>query len=426
MKLTIGMCCYDDYDGVWFTIQSILMYHADCIDELNFVVVDGNPESKHGIECEKLIAKLSNSSGSCGKYVKNISIPGTSSRNYIFEYAQTPYVLCLDSHVMVAPGGIRRLIEYYENNPDTPDLLQGPMLDDNGDIFATNMEPVWDYNMYGRWQKDISKLEETEPYEVEMQGLGLFSCKKDKWLKFNKHFRGFGGEEGYIHKKYKKSGYKTLILPWLKWNHRFARPNGVPYKNEYIDRIKNYLIGWNELGEDTKEIIDYYSKSNEIPGQHRDAIGKTRLQNLAKQLTPEVLDLNHSPHEQLHQQNSKLKERVMELEMKLMEMSFTGNKALIKKDMSFEEYESEITQQSKIHTLNTVQAHNDITESATESNNSTFIESDTPNNVRPLTPPPPATTTANYIDSFEQRLFQKPVEDIVNPPAAPPQPAPAF
>ena len=48
MKLTIGMSCYDDYDGVWFTIQSIKMFHPECIDDINFVVVDGNPGSRHG------------------------------------------------------------------------------------------------------------------------------------------------------------------------------------------------------------------------------------------------------------------------------------------------------------------------------------------------------------------------------------------
>ena len=38
-----------------------------------------------------------------------------------------------------------------------------------------------------------------EPFEIPMQGLGMFSCRKEAWLGFNPLFNGFGGEEGYIH-----------------------------------------------------------------------------------------------------------------------------------------------------------------------------------------------------------------------------------
>jgi hypothetical protein len=52
-----------------------------------------------------------------------------------------------------------------------------------------------------------------EPFEVPAQGLGIFSCKKSEWLGFNPHFRGFGGEECYIHEKYRQAGRKTICLP---------------------------------------------------------------------------------------------------------------------------------------------------------------------------------------------------------------------
>lgn len=319
MKLTIGMSCYDDYDGVWFTIQSIKMFHPECIDDINFVVVDGNPGSRHGQACEQLVSKLTNRHGNNGLYVKNVSCPGTASRNYVFQYAKTPYVLCVDSHVMIEPGAIKRLLNYYDQNPECDDLLQGPLLDDNGKTFATRMDPVWEYNMLGRWVVDESQIDAPEPYEVELMGLGLFSARKESWLKFNERFRGFGGEEGYIHKKYRKHGRKTLILPWLKWNHRFERPNGVPYKNDYHDRIKNYMYGWAELGEDPQEIIDYYSKANTEPGQERAALGTTLLKDMYYQCAQQIENEAPDPAE-THQENNRLRARVVELEMKLMEM----------------------------------------------------------------------------------------------------------
>ena len=37
-------------------------------------------------------------------------------------------------------------------------------------------------------------------------------------------FREFGGEEWYIHEKYRQAGAKCLCLPFLRWQHRFADP----------------------------------------------------------------------------------------------------------------------------------------------------------------------------------------------------------
>ena len=91
-----------------------------------------------------------------------------------------------------------------------------------------------------------------------MQGMGLFCMSKKHWVGFNKSFSGFGGEEFYLHEKVRQHGGKTLCLPFLKWLHRFKRPNGVPYKLDIVDRIANYLIGWSELKIDTKQIIDHY------------------------------------------------------------------------------------------------------------------------------------------------------------------------
>lgn len=39
-----------------------------------------------------------------------------------------------------------------------------------------------------------------------MQGLGIFACRRDVWPGFNPRLRGFGGEEGYIHEKFRRAG----------------------------------------------------------------------------------------------------------------------------------------------------------------------------------------------------------------------------
>jgi hypothetical protein len=39
-----------------------------------------------------------------------------------------------------------------------------------------------------------------------------------------------------------------FCLPFLRWVHRFARPNGVPYQLQLWDKVRNYVIGHQELG----------------------------------------------------------------------------------------------------------------------------------------------------------------------------------
>ena len=47
-KLTIGMATYDDFDGVFFTIQSLRAYFPMCMsDRVEFILIDNNPSGKH-------------------------------------------------------------------------------------------------------------------------------------------------------------------------------------------------------------------------------------------------------------------------------------------------------------------------------------------------------------------------------------------
>ena len=91
-----------------------------------------------------------------------------------------------------------------------------------------------------------------------MQGLGLFACRREAWPGFNPLFRGFGGEEGYIHEKFRRQKGRVLCLPFLRWMHRFGRPHGPRYSNTLEDRLRNYTIGWAELGMDTEQMNDHF------------------------------------------------------------------------------------------------------------------------------------------------------------------------
>ena len=71
---------------------------------------------------------------------------------------------------------------------------------------------------------------------------------------------GFGAEEGYVHEKIRQRGGRTLCLPFLRWLHRFERPMGVPYRNAWEDRVRNYLIGHAELGLPLEPIRQHYTE----------------------------------------------------------------------------------------------------------------------------------------------------------------------
>ena len=155
----------------------------------------------------------------------------------------------------------KKLIDFYDRDPDTKNLHQGPLVyDDLGNI-STHFDPVWRGQMYGIWATDDrGRDKNAEPFEIEMTGCGIFSCRKDAWVGFNERFHGFGGEEGYIHEKFRQAGYKALCLPFLRWVHRFGRPDGVKYPLTLENKLRNYFLGHLELGLDTDPIVEHFKK----------------------------------------------------------------------------------------------------------------------------------------------------------------------
>lgn len=241
------MATYDDFDGVYFSLQSLKLFHNILKNiDYEFVIIDNNPTSEHG----KAIQSLKGWLGNNCKYIPFEEKKTTAVRNEIFVNSSSKYTVSIDCHVLIQNGGLEALLKYYENNPNCKDIIQGPMLYDDQVGYATQFDPVWRGDMYGIWGVNSEAHDKGEPFEIPMMGLGLFSCETKNWLGFNQNFRGFGGEEGYIHEKFRRNGGKAICLPQLKWLHRFSRPNGVKYPLILEDRIWNYFVGWLEITQD--------------------------------------------------------------------------------------------------------------------------------------------------------------------------------
>lgn len=267
-KLTIGMAVYDDYDGVYFTLQAIRMYHKEVLDDIEFIIINNNPNSPQGQAIKKFVTSYIEEPL---QYLEFDAYSSTSIKNKVFDLADTPYVLCIDCHILLQPGCLKKLIEFYDTGWDDGNLLHGPLLYDDMVTVSTHFDPVWSSGMHGKWGKD-SRYEnaDTPVFEIYAQGMGLFSCRKDCWLEFNREFRGFGGEEIYIHDKYRMHGKKVLCLPFLQWLHRFIRVNGPPYPNTWTDRYRNYIIGRLELGIAIEDVDEHFSTL--IPHETRQSI----------------------------------------------------------------------------------------------------------------------------------------------------------
>ena len=248
---TLGMATYDDYEGVYFTVQSARIHHPEITE---IIILDNNPKSIHG----KFNKELCNwqSPGVNLRYIEYTEKVSSFSKGEVFKYATNEHVVVTDSHVLLFPSSLKSLKEYYLNDHKPYDFIQGPMIYDNLKSYSTHLDPVWRTNFYGTWATSDNK---DKFFEIPAMGMGCFSCKKSEWLGFNLLFKGFGGEEYYIHEKYRKNGGRCISLQDFKWTHRFNRPNGVPFPNILEDRCYNYFIGRFELEMSYEDIAEHFS-----------------------------------------------------------------------------------------------------------------------------------------------------------------------
>lgn len=341
MKLTIGMACYEDFNGVYFTIQNIRA-HYDCRD-VEFVVIDNQPDSISGKMTANFMKNVPN-----GKYVPFPEPKGTTQpRNKVFEVATGDFVMCVDSHITlidtIQTTGekidiLPRLFNFLAHNKESNDLYSGPILMDNLSTYGTHFDDYIRAQMWGIWASawrctcpDMHGMRKTDkgvrfsvnppvdmkgpradematfrllgmgnvpitmcqacnkklptniphighekklieqgyypigsnpldpPFEIPGMGLGLFLCRKEAWLGFSPHFRGFGGEELYIHEKFRQAGHKAICLPFLRWGHRFGRENGgVRYPLTLWNKVRNLVICHQELGLDLEHIHRHF------------------------------------------------------------------------------------------------------------------------------------------------------------------------
>lgn len=258
------MATYDDYDGVFFTIQALRLYHP-LVTEI--IIIDNNPVSNHGDLCRKL------SEVDCKiKYYIYTDKKSSFSKGEVFKYATNERVVVCDCHILFPLNAFESLKDFYDNHHKPYDFIQGPLLYDDLKTKSTHLKKGWGTQFFGKW--DTMEIQDSYA-EIPAQGMGVFSCKKSEWLGFNEKFTGFGGEEYYIHQKYKNKGGRCICVKDFIWNHRFGRPNGAPFPNILEERLRNYILGRLELNLPFDDVIEEFEK----------VLKKENIDSIIKQIT---------------------------------------------------------------------------------------------------------------------------------------------
>ncbi len=116
VALTIGMATFNDFDGVYFTIQAMRLYQD--LEDTEFVVVDN-----YGCESTKSFVE----GWAKAKYILATDTVGTAAaKDTVFRVAQRRRRALLRFPRPLRAGAIARLKQYYRDHPDCRDLLQGP------------------------------------------------------------------------------------------------------------------------------------------------------------------------------------------------------------------------------------------------------------------------------------------------------------
>lgn len=264
MLLTVGMAHYEDFHRCRSTVLDVLKSNYWTKDMLEIIVVDNSPEnSKHSKELHDFITGMKRSGLFSIRYVRDDGPPSSyRPRGRVFEEAKGDFVLVTDCHIETAPGAFNRFYKWAQSNPECDHLLCGPYVHDAGapmmiwtemakGYFSTSYGDGLRNEMWGKWKSDDRGANiESPPFEISGMGLGLFACRREAWLGFNPHFRGFGGGEKYLHEKYRKAGRATFCLPFMRWMHGTQSIGPRPYPLSRYARIRNMVIGDQELGND--------------------------------------------------------------------------------------------------------------------------------------------------------------------------------
>jgi glycosyltransferase involved in cell wall biosynthesis len=247
--LTIGMAAFNDDQGVWWTLSAIRAYHVELSrDDVELLVIDDAPVSS-----KELVAVCGHTKT---RYVHKPKGKGPAhAKNSIWEEARGSHVLMIDCHVLLGPGSVDYLVSAAEAKASRRDMWVGPLRSEGGHLVATELLPELRGDFFGVWH-----VGPHEPHEVHAHGSAYAFMARAEWPGFSNDFRGFAGEEIYIHDRVRRNGGKVMYHPRLEWVHRFPRFGPVTYPLTLNDKLRNYCIAAYEMGWNVGQMREYFGR----------------------------------------------------------------------------------------------------------------------------------------------------------------------
>lgn len=321
MKLTIGLPHYEDFHGLFFTVQSLKMLND--VSNVELIIVENGPPNTHQKTVKSFIGGDGGSGFASSKIVQCPEKGSATAKGKVFDHASGDVVAVVDCHVLFWPNIVDNLLAYFSEPENAKNIATGPLVLDNMKSYHTHFDNRIRGQMWGTWgtarmckckgflfspteaipdkmdspmvcrkldaegtpvshcpsckaylpvckfSEHIQKLEAfgAEPYGrgphdlpfiIPGSGMGFFAMMKEHWVGFNPHTKGFGGEEMYVHEKVRRNGGHAVCVPNLAWVHRFPRPDGVPHKPSQWDKVRNMVLNFQELGLDLKPIYEHF------------------------------------------------------------------------------------------------------------------------------------------------------------------------
>lgn len=256
IKLTIGCANWDDPEGAFWTYSSLRNNHF-LLPNVELLCVDDMPEPQEEL---KRVCGLSKT-----RYVHKPKANGPAhAKNSVFEEARGEYVLLLDCHVLLNRNCLENIFNLIAKDRIKNNIISGPLLNEAGDLYATELVPKLRGDFFGIWHND-PLLANGTLIEKIVWGMGsaFILCKKQAWHDvggFPKNFRGFGGEEGIISELFRHKGGEHICNMGLGWVHRFMRTKPLSYTCTVNDKMRNYLIGAYLTGYNVHQFVEYFKR----------------------------------------------------------------------------------------------------------------------------------------------------------------------
>jgi hypothetical protein len=236
MKFTVSMACYDDFDGVYFTVQALRAYHD--MTDVDLLVLDNHPDSPHGERLRSFAPRAGM------RYVPVTDRVSSWVKYDAILHAAGDVVIGMDSHVLLMPGALDALKAWWQAQaPGCRDLLTGPVIYDELQAGSSHLLPEWGKHDFGVWSPVQKRDATREPMEVPMQGMGFWSVWRTAWPGVPTGMAGFGAEEWCLAERIRQHGGRVISHPAVQWGHRFAWPKRT-FTVSLEDKVRNYYRGW--------------------------------------------------------------------------------------------------------------------------------------------------------------------------------------